>query len=108
MASLIVSRLGRAGEDELTRINSFVDCPAHVVPDLWLELPLVDEPGGVALENQARIQFGSVACSLVNVEKHLAVGDLTGGFGLPAGLCSLDKDGAGCTQPFLQLRIRDP
>ncbi len=83
MASLIVSRLSRAGEDELARVDSFVDCPANVVPDLWLKLPLVDEPGGIALENQARIQFGSVACGPIDIEEHLAVGGLTSGFGRP-------------------------
>jgi hypothetical protein len=106
MASLIVGWLGRAGEDELARIDSFVDCPAHVVPDPRLELPLVDEPGSVTLKNQARIQFGGVASCFVNVEQHLAVGDLTGGFGLPAGLRSLDKDRTGGMQPFPQLGIR--
>jgi hypothetical protein len=69
MTSLVVSRLSGAGKDELTRIDSFVNCSPHMVPDLWCELPFVDEPGGVALENQARIQFGSVASSLVDIEE---------------------------------------
>lgn len=86
MAGLIVSRLGRPGENELTWVDSFVDCSAHVVPDLRFELPLVDEPWGVALEHQPRIQFGGVASSLVDVEKHLAIGNLTSGFSLSAGL----------------------
>jgi hypothetical protein len=107
MAGLIVSWLSRAGKDELTRINPFVNCAAHVVPDLWLKLPLVDKPRNVALENQPRIQLGSIASSFVNVEKHLAISNLTSGFGLARGLCPLNKDRASGFQPCFKLRICD-
>jgi hypothetical protein len=107
MAGLVVSRLGGTSENELTWIDSFVNRSADVIPDPWLELPLVDKSRDVAFQDQSRIHFGSVASSLVNVKQYLAAGDLTGGFGLSTSLSPLDEDRASSPQPFLQLRIRD-
>src|SRR5680860_1076786 len=107
VAGLVIGRLGGAGQDELTGVNPIVDVAAYVVPDLRLELPLIDQPGDVAVEDQRGIEFGGVTSVLVDVEKHLALCDLASGFGLAAGLRSLDQDRASGFEPPLQLEIRD-
>ncbi len=95
VSSFVIGWPGRSGEDELTWIHAFVNRATHVIPDLRLELPLVDEPWGIALENQARIYLGGFTGRSVDVEEHLALGNLAGGLGLSTGLRSLDEDCAG-------------
>ena len=107
VAGLVVGRLGGAGEDELAGIAPFVDRAAHVVPDFRRELPLVDQPGDIAAEDQGGIQLRGIAGIFVDVEKHLAVGDLTSGFGLAACLWPLDKDRPSRFEPILEFPIRD-
>jgi hypothetical protein len=92
VSSLLVSWLGRPGEDELTWIHTFVNRATHVIPNLWLELPLVDESRSIALEDQSRTQLGGFTSRSVDVEENLALGNLASGFGLSTGLRPLKED----------------
>jgi hypothetical protein len=97
VSSLLVSWLGGPGEDELTWIHTFVNRATNVIPNLWLELPLVDESWSVALEDQPRTQLGSFTGRSIDVEEHLALGNLASGLGLSTGLRALKEDCASCS-----------
>src|SRR5690606_33612182 len=43
VSSDVVRRHGRAGEDELAGLLPVVDCAPNMIPDRWLDLPLVYE-----------------------------------------------------------------
>ena len=43
MASVVVDGHRRTGEDELARLRAIVNCAAHTPPNLWYQLPLVEQ-----------------------------------------------------------------
>lgn len=83
--------MGGAGEDELPRLYPFVNSPAHVVPDLRRDLPLVDQSRGLAAEDQLRIKIRRFPSRGVDVEQNLAGGKPPGRLGLATCLGALDE-----------------
>lgn len=94
MASLIIGRRSGAGQDELAAFLPIVDGVADVVPDRWLDLPLVDQARRSSVKNDVRRHLHRLAGVSVDVQPHLARGQLTRGLSLAAGLRALDQDRA--------------
>ena len=91
MASDVVGRSGRPGQDELAALAPIVDRPSDVVPDAWLDLPLVDQPRGLSREHGRWVDADGAARGVVDVEQHLAARHLASGERLAAGLGALDE-----------------
>jgi hypothetical protein len=56
------------GQDELTRVRAIVNRSSDLVPDGRLELPLVDQSGRGAIENEGRIDRDRLPGVHVDVE----------------------------------------
>jgi len=52
MVGGVVSGSGRSRQDELTLLASIVNLAAYAVPDVWFELPLVEQDRGLAAEER--------------------------------------------------------
>ena len=107
MARDVVGGCGGAGEDELPGLLAVVYRAPDVVPDRRHQLPLVDQPGSLAIENQCRFERSRLPRPGVNVEAHFARGVVLRGDGLAAGLGPFDHDSALPPQPFGELGIND-
>lgn len=109
MAGGVVGWDGRARQDELARATAAsVDLAADVVPDGRHELPLVDQPGPGAVEEQRRREEPCRTCLVVDVETNCAHGRPQAGRGLAAAARSLDQDGADRRETSLELGVGHP
>jgi len=97
-----------AGQDELARARAVVDCPADVVPDRRLDLPLVEEPWRRTVEHERRIDLDRRSGVTVDIEQDLTRSYLPGGGRLATRPWPLDHDGANGTQASNELAIYDP
>ena len=101
----VVSRHGRACEDESALAGLQVGGAADVVPDVRCDLPFVEETRRVALEDGLRVQECRLAGVGVGVEEHFACRRLPCGRGLAAGSRAFDQDGCGCAELLLELEV---
>lgn len=107
MTGRVIRGSSGAGEYELPGLLPIVDRPAHVVPDLRLYLPLIDQARGGAREDEVWVHRCGGLGRLVDVQQHLARGSLSRRLGLPTGLWPLDQDGTAGFQPLIQLLVND-
>jgi len=82
-----------------------VDVAADLVPHAIHELPLVDEPGLGALEQERRVQLARDSGRGVAVEPDDARGEPEAGLRLPAAPRPLDEHGARGPEPAGQLGV---
>jgi len=104
----VVRGNSRPGEDELAGSPPIVDGTTDVVPDLWLDLPFVDETGRRSLEHERRIDGDRLSCVQVGVEQYLAGSDLSCGGCLATRLRAFDHHCSGGAEPNQELIINDP
>lgn len=107
MPSCVIGGLSGAGQDELSWLLAVIYRAADVVPDRWGELPLIEQPWGLALEDQAGVDLSRFAHLIIDIEPSFASGNLPSSLGLSAGLGSLDQDSASVSKPLFQLWIGD-
>jgi hypothetical protein len=107
MAGRIIARDGRASQDELSLGPSIVHGVANVVPELGLNLPFVDESGGLSLEQEARISRERLSGS-DRVDADLAASGAASGLGLADRLRSLDHDCPDGVERARELVVEDP
>src|ERR1035437_4190919 len=100
MTGDVVGRHGCSGEDELPSLPPVIDLAPDVVPDRWLDLPLVDQLWGRPVQDQAGVQRQDRAGIKVGIQEDRAAGLLAGGLGLPAGLWPLNQDSACGGEPL--------
>ena len=103
----VVRRNRRAGQDELSGSAPVVHGSPHMVPDVRLDLPLVNEAGDVAAQDRVGRGADHVPSVPVNVQPYLACSQVSGGGGLSAGLRSFDHHGAHGLEPFLEFLVDD-
>jgi hypothetical protein len=103
MAGHVIGWLGGSCEDELTRLLPVIHRAPYVIPDRRDDLPLVEQPRRLAVENQAGIDLGRFAHLVIDIEPSFAAGNLPSGLGLPAGFGTLDQDRASVCKPLFQL-----
>jgi len=109
VASHVVRRNRRAGQDELTRTaSSRVNLPANLIPDRRHELPLVDQSWPLAVEERGRRQETRCARFVIDVEAYLAGGRLPGCLCLAAAAGAVDHHGAGRGETGRKLGVGDP
>jgi hypothetical protein len=108
VASIVVDRDTRAGQDELPwLIGVIVDVAPHVVPDARHQLPFVDEARPSTVEKQSRIHESGSPGLLVSIETNDAPGGSQRGLGLAATAWPLDEDGARRPQAHGKLVISE-
>jgi hypothetical protein len=95
-------------QDELSRVRAIVDRPADVVPDLRLDLPLIQKARRRTVEHERRIDRNRLSRIRIDVEQDLARRDLPGGGSLPAPLRPLDHNGADGAETSGELAIYNP
>ena len=88
----IVARHGGPCEDELSLRLTIVHGVADMVPQVGLQLPLVDQAGRGARQDFARLQSGKLAGLVIHIQKHFARRDPAGGPRLAACSGSFDHD----------------
>jgi hypothetical protein len=66
----IVVRACGSGQDELPVRPAIVDRSPDVVPELWTELPLVEQAWRCAVEHDARVDLRGLPCELVRVQSN--------------------------------------
>src|SRR5665811_2218121 len=84
---------------ELTVPAAVVNCGADGVPHIRHELPLVDESGGVAVQEEVRVGEPGGPHPWGRVQAHRARGLLLGGGRLAARLWALKEHGACGPEP---------
>ena len=68
----VVRRHRRTGQDELPAGRTLVHAASNVVPDVWRQLPLVQQSGHLPCEDGRRIDARHPLRVEVDVEKHVA------------------------------------
>ena len=94
MTRHVVGRDGGTRQQELPGLATVVDRTADVVPDPRLDLPLVDQPRRRSVEHELRVELDRSASVRVDVEPHVAGGDLERRRCLATGLRPLDDHSA--------------
>jgi hypothetical protein len=102
----VVARDGRTGEDELAPGLTVVDGMTYVVPELGLNLPLIEEARRRALEKDVGVH-GEGLSRCDGVQPYLAASGTTSRLGLADGLGSLDDDRADGVEGVEELGIED-
>ena len=105
MSRDVVGRNGGAGEDEVAQAWVVIDGTPHVVPDVGLGLPLIDQSRSRAF--QARIDRHRLLHSRIRVHEYFACRRLPGRRGLAADPRPLDHDSSRCREPFGQFTVGD-
>jgi hypothetical protein len=103
----VVRRHRRTREQELARRGRRIHGSSHLVPQLRLHLPFIQQPGPRALEHQRRIHRHCLTRRQVHIQQHRGGGQLLGHAGLAAGLRALDHHGTCGGQSGGQLGIGD-
>ena len=106
VTSEIVRGYGRPGEDESALAGLLVDGVAYIVPNVGERLPLVEQPGPLARENDGGIHGHRLGDVWVRIEKHLAPSRLASRRRLAATLRAFDQHGARRRQTVLKLAVR--
>ena len=93
MARDIVGRNRRPGQDELPRLTPRrIDLAPDVVPDLWYDLPLIDQARSIAGEDEARVEESYGARCRVGVQVDLTPCDVARGLRLSRSARTFDQD----------------
>ncbi len=103
----VVCRHGGSGENELPRLPTGIDGPAHVIPDRGHDLPFVDQSRRDTVEHERGLDFGGPAGLLVDVEPYRACRHGLGGRRLAARLGALDHHRPGGFEPRSKLPLDD-
>ena len=107
MAGLVVGWDGGAGQDELTRRAPLVNGAPDVIPEDRSELPFVNQSGCLSRENKRWIHGDRLVRRPIHIQQHLARRRVPAGFGLSAGPCAFEQDGARGGQPVREFPVRD-
>lgn len=108
MANAVISRAGRAGEDESSVAALLIRHMTDAVPNLWDDLPLIDQPWFWTLQELPRQQPSLCPRLLILLKRGLATSMISPGPRLAACLCPLDYHYRGALQGFSDLLVRDP
>jgi hypothetical protein len=92
MASLVICWYCRTSQDELAGRPSVIHRSTNMVPNLGYDLPLIDESGGLTIEDEGRIDPSGLQGVGIHIEVDFAGPNLTGGLCLSARLGPLDQD----------------
>jgi len=101
----LIRRHSRAREQELAGLRRRIHGPAHLIPQVRLHLPFVQQPGPLTAEHQLRIHPQRLPGRQIHIQKHRRGGQLQCRAGLAAGLRPLDHHGAGPGEAVQQLRF---
>ena len=104
----VVGWHGGSGEDEVPEARPIVDGSPHVVPDVGLGLPFVDQSRSRSLDKQPRIDSHRGPHGRIRIHEHLARRRLPGRRGLAANPRTLDHDSSRCREPPDQFPVGDP
>jgi len=88
----VISRDRRTGKNELTGFPPVIDEAADMIPEYRFHLPFIDQPGNIPSQNQHGINRHRLTGILIDIEKDLAGGSLSGRGSLPGRLGPLDDD----------------
>lgn len=105
---IVVGRHGGSGQDEVPGALAIIDRSAYVIPDRRLELPFVDEPGALSVQDERGICSRGEPGLRVEIETNLAARGLTRRLCLPAGLGAFDQHRSDSIQCIHELCINDP
>ena len=109
MASLVVGRDGRAGQNEPPGlIWVIVDVAPYLVPDARHQLPLVYQARSNAIEEQGGVQETGRSRCVVSVKANRAPGGPERRLGLAAAAGSLDEDCACRPQAHGKFLVGEP
>lgn len=101
--------IGRGGtcEEKLPFVLRVIDCMAHLIPDSWDNLPLINEPRPCAFKPQCWLHARKVCLWGVSVELDNRLGKLAcrGSFSTRAG--AFKKEGTRNTEPSFDFCIND-
>ena len=80
MPGQVITRNRRSSQDvSAARLGMIINVAANAIPKLWNQLPLVQEPRFLTVQQDAWLDCASLSRLVVNVQANLALCSLSGG-----------------------------